>query len=64
MAMTIDLDECTSCGDCEPECPTGAIIDGAMGFEINAAKCTECDDDPDSIRCVEACLIDGAILPA
>ena len=64
MAMTINLDECTACGDCEPECPAGAIVDGAMGFEINAAKCNECDDDLDSIRCVENCLIDGAILPA
>ncbi len=64
MPMMIDLDECTSCGDCEPECPTGAIVEGMMGFEIKADKCTECDDDPDAIRCMEICPTDGCIVPA
>ena len=41
MAYTI-TDECLSCGACEPECPVGAISEGADKFVIDASLCTDC----------------------
>ncbi|BAU57916.1 4Fe-4S binding protein [Halorhodospira halochloris] len=64
MAMFIDADVCTSCGDCEPECPEGAIRKTKMGtYEIVADRCTECEDQFDMPRCEEVCEADGAIQP-
>ncbi len=63
MAMYIVADECISCGDCQPECPTKSIIEGKIVFEIDASTCTECEGDFDSPKCVELCPIDNCILP-
>lgn len=63
MAMYIVADECISCGDCEPECPTNSIKEVKIVFEIDAASCTECEGDHDSPKCVELCPIDNCILP-
>jgi ferredoxin len=62
MAMYIDADECISCGECEPECPTGSITEGPMVFKINADTCTECAGDFDEPKCVELCPVSGCIL--
>ncbi|MDO8828109.1 4Fe-4S binding protein [Methylophaga sp.] len=63
MALYIVEEECISCGDCEPVCPTVSIKEGAIVFAINAKTCTECKDDFDSPECVRVCPIDNCILP-
>jgi ferredoxin len=34
MAMKIDPDMCTACGDCKPVCPTKSISSGKIFFKI------------------------------
>jgi len=63
MALYIVEEECISCADCEPVCPTASIKEGAIVFEINAKTCTECKDDFDTPECVRVCPIDNCILP-
>lgn len=63
MAMYIVGDECITCGDCEPECPEGAIYEGKIVYHIDSDKCTECEGHYDNPRCVEVCPIDDCILP-
>ncbi|QKS29078.1 MAG: Ferredoxin-1 [Accumulibacter sp.] len=55
MAMKIIQAECTSCGDCKPVCPTNSITSKGGMYRINADTCTECDDQFDSPRCLDAC---------
>lgn len=59
MAMKI-TDECTNCAACEPECPREAIFEGDEFFEIDAAKCTECEEEGEPL-CVEVCPVDCII---
>ena len=40
MAFVIS-DSCVSCGTCEPECPVGAISQGAEHYEIDADACVD-----------------------
>ncbi|MDD2884796.1 MAG: 4Fe-4S binding protein [Azonexus sp.] len=63
MAMKIDPDMCTACGDCKPVCPTKAISSGKIFYKIDAATCTECDGHNDSPLCVDVCP-SGCISPA
>ncbi len=63
MAMYIVTDECISCGDCVPGCPTESIREGMIVFEIDAGTCKECEGEYDAPRCVELCPIDNCILP-
>jgi len=42
MANKIIVDDCSSCGACEAECPSGAISQGDDSYVIDAAKCDEC----------------------
>ncbi|MEN2495184.1 MAG: Ferredoxin-1 [Hyphomicrobiaceae bacterium hypho_1] len=63
MAMQISPDICTSCGDCEPVCPTSAIIPKKGVFFIKPDSCTECEPDYDTPQCVNACMEDGCINP-
>lgn len=63
MAMKIDADVCTDCGDCEPVCPTGAIVKSKGHYVIKASLCTECEDY-DFPQCEDVCETDGCILPA
>ena len=37
MAMKIDPDMCTACGDCKPVCPTKSISSGKIFFKIDAS---------------------------
>jgi ferredoxin len=57
MAMKI-LDECISCGACEPVCPTEAISEGDATYVIDPNKCVECQGYFDSSQCVEVCPVD------
>jgi ferredoxin len=54
MAMKI-LDDCISCGACEPECPVEAITEGDSIYEIDASICIECEGHFDTPQCVEVC---------
>ncbi|MDD5036389.1 MAG: YfhL family 4Fe-4S dicluster ferredoxin [Methylococcaceae bacterium] len=57
MALIIH-DECINCDVCEPECPNGAISQGASIYEINPLLCTECVGHFDKPQCVEVCPVD------
>ncbi len=61
MAMVI-LEDCISCGACEPECPNEAISQGDTIYVVDSAKCTECVGAYDSPKCVEVCPVDGCIV--
>ncbi len=58
MAHTIDKDECTNCGSCEPECPVDAISEKNNVRVIDPDKCTDCG------ACVDACPVDCISPPA
>lgn len=57
MALII-TDECINCDVCEPECPNGAISQGAEIYVIDPAKCTECVGHFDTPQCREVCPVD------
>jgi ferredoxin len=57
MALMI-TDECINCDVCEPECPNGAISQGAEIYVIDPEKCTECVGHFDRPQCVEVCPVD------
>ena len=40
--ITIDIDDCISCGSCAATCPVEAISEGAERYEIDPDKCIEC----------------------
>lgn len=60
MALMI-TDECINCDVCEPECPNGAIAQGAEIYEIDPNKCTECVGHFDTPQCIEVCPVDCII---
>ena len=57
MALRI-TEQCINCDVCEPECPNGAIYDGAAHYEIDPARCTECVGHFDTPQCVVVCPVD------
>lgn len=57
MALMI-TDQCINCDVCEPECPNGAIAQGAEYYEIDPGKCTECVGHFDAPQCREVCPVD------
>jgi ferredoxin len=57
MALIIH-DSCINCDVCEPECPNGAISQGATIYEINPVLCTECVGHYDKPQCIEVCPVD------
>ena len=61
MAMLI-VEECISCGACEPECPNTAIAQGELIYVVDAEKCTECVGAFDAPKCVEVCPVEGCIV--
>lgn len=63
MAMYIVKEECTSCGDCQPVCPTGAVLKKKGTYVIDAAVCTECEGEFDDPQCVKECPVPDCILP-
>ncbi|RRJ82929.1 4Fe-4S binding protein [Aestuariirhabdus litorea] len=64
MALKIIEDECISCGDCVPECPTESITESLVAFKIKADSCTECEGESDKPKCVLICPIDDCIIAA
>jgi ferredoxin len=56
MALVI-TDQCINCDVCEPECPNQAIFEGAVYYEINPDKCTECVGHFQVPQCVEVCPV-------
>ncbi len=67
MALKI-LDNCISCGACEPDCPTEAITEGDDIYLIDADACVECKGHHDEPACIEVCPVheedDPCIVPA
>lgn len=57
MALLI-TDECINCDVCEPECPNGAITQGAEIYIIDPTKCTECVGHFDTPQCIDVCPVD------
>lgn len=57
MALIIS-DECINCDVCEPECPNGAISQGADIYVIKPSLCTECVGHHDKPQCMEVCPVD------
>jgi ferredoxin len=57
MALLIS-DECINCDVCEPECPNGAISQGADIYVIAPDLCTECVGHHDKPQCIEVCPVD------
>ena len=55
MAMKIIQAECTSCGACEPECPTESITERKSIFKINVETCTQCEGESPTPQCVAVC---------
>ena len=53
------IDDCISCGACEPECPNQAISEGDTIYKIDPAKCTECVGSHPSSKCAEVCPVDA-----
>ena len=41
MASAI-TDDCIGCGNCEPECPCGAISKAGEVYVVDPAVCTDC----------------------
>jgi len=58
MANKIVVDDCTSCGACEAECPSGAISQGDDAYQIDAAKCDECASHGGEPACMGVCPTD------
>ncbi len=60
MALQI-TDECINCAACEPECPNDAISQSELVFEIDPAKCTECEGFFDKPQCQPVCPVECII---
>lgn len=57
-------DECINCDVCEPECPNGAISQGAEVYVIDPRLCTECVGHFETSQCVDVCPVDCCIKDA
>jgi ferredoxin len=63
MSLKIIASTCTGCSACEPECPNVAIYEKSGTFDIDPAKCTECEGHYDEEQCLAVCPVDGCIVP-
>jgi ferredoxin len=57
MALKIIASQCTACGACEFECPTGAIKMKGDTYIIDAKTCTECEGHHDKPQCQSVCPV-------
>jgi ferredoxin len=57
MALLI-TDECINCDVCEPECPNDAISMGAVFYQIDPHRCTECVGHFAEPQCRQVCPVD------
>jgi ferredoxin len=64
VAYKIIVDECTTCGACEAECPNEAIFEKKGIFRIDPEKCTECEGHYDTPQCAAVCPIPDTCVPA
>jgi ferredoxin len=55
MAMLIDADLCTACGECSTVCPTDAISPKKGVFWIDPEICNECENDGGEPQCMATC---------
>jgi len=53
----IITDECINCDVCEPVCPNGAIRAGALIYEIDPQRCTECVGHFTEPQCQVVCPV-------
>lgn len=60
MALKI-IDSCISCGACEPECPNGAISEGAEIYVIDPGHCTECYGFYSTQQCADVCPVESCV---
>jgi len=63
MALQI-TEECINCDVCEPECPNGAISQGADVYVIDPGQCTECVGHFETSQCTDVCPVDCIIQDA
>lgn len=56
MAATVNVDECTACGNCADVCPESAIVIEDVA-KVDPDKCTECG------TCVDECSTEAITLP-
>ena len=62
MAMKI-VEECISCGNCEPECPNQSISQGDSIYVIAHERCTECvGSEFEAPQCVAVCPVSDCIV--
>jgi len=47
------IDDCTTCGACEPVCPVSAISEGVPTYNIDKETCTDCG------ACDDVCPVDA-----
>ncbi|HAN74307.1 MAG TPA: hypothetical protein DCQ63_08500, partial [Planktothrix sp. UBA8402] len=62
MAHTIP-NRCINCGDCAPQCPTGAVKLENGEFWIDPTLCNDCEGDAPKPECVIACPINLSPMP-
>lgn len=60
MALKI-IEECISCGACEPECPNGAISEGDEIYVIDPGHCTECFGFYTTQQCADVCPVESCV---
>jgi len=53
----IITDECINCDVCEPVCPNRAIHPGPLIYEIDPARCTECEGHFAQPQCQVICPV-------
>ncbi|HEY1099668.1 MAG TPA: YfhL family 4Fe-4S dicluster ferredoxin [Myxococcota bacterium] len=58
---TLIVDDCISCGACEPKCPNNAIREGEALFVIDPERCTECVGFHEVEQCAAVCPTDACL---
>ena len=55
-------EECINCGVCAPACPNEAISLGAVRYQIEPSRCSECVGFHDQEQCAAVCPV-GCCIP-